>query len=306
VSGGIGAMTAIAEWAELLRRRPAFHEALKPIGRVIAAWESASGEWLAPLACAPVNPAGLDEQDPPGHQAAAAWSAGTPLLQAFGAPSIPPDRVEPLLAAALDVIDPVEETRAFAAAWDRGEISPADLLPVSGRIGSVDLQQRSELTQQALAFLAVAGLRPALGRYFEQCRPLVDARLWDRAMCPSCGAPPGFAELLEDGRRQLACHLCDARWTFGRLICPFCDSRTTADFVRLIAEEADEGYAIAACRACGGYIKEIDRRARWNAGSAIVEDWGSPHLDLIAHRRQYWRPMPTLIQLAAPLSEQRR
>jgi hypothetical protein len=122
VSGGIGAMTAIAEWAELLRRRPAFHEALKPIGRVIAAWESASGEWLAPLACAPVNPAGLDEQDPPGHQAAAAWSAGTPLLQAFGAPSIPPDRVEPLLAAALDVIDPVEETRAFAPARDRGEI----------------------------------------------------------------------------------------------------------------------------------------------------------------------------------------
>lgn len=70
--------------------------------------------------------------------------------------------------------------------------------------------------------------------------------------------------------------------------------------MRLLAEDKDEGFAINACRACRGYVKELDRRVRWNAGSALVEDWGSPHLDLIAYRQDYWRPIPTLVQLAPP------
>jgi hypothetical protein len=284
---------SVSEWSDLLRRRPSFRETLAPFGRVVAAWESEPAGWLTPLDCT-------------AESAAASWSTGTPLL-AQAPPSIPVDRLEPLLGPALDLIDPIEDARGFTEAWDRGEILPADLLPAAGRAGQVkrqvDLQERCRLTQPALTFLALAGLRPALRRYFEQCRPLIDPRLWDRGQCPCCGSPPGFADLLEDGRRQLACHMCDARWTFARLVCPFCDNRTPADFVRLIAEEADEGYAIAACRACRGYIKELDRRARWNAGSAIVEDWGSPHLDLIAHRQQYWRPIPTLIQLAVSPAE---
>src|SRR5439155_550529 len=81
--------------------------------------------------------------------------------------------------------------------------------------------------------------------------------------------PPGFADLLEDGRRRLACHLCDTSWTFGRLACPLCGNRTSTDLVRLLAEGADEGYVIAACRARRGYVKELDRRLRWNAGSAL-------------------------------------
>jgi hypothetical protein len=283
VSGAL--VTALLpEWTALLRRRPSFTETLEPFGRVIAAWDSEPAEWLTPLACT-------------AESAAAAWSTGIPLL-AQAPPSIPADRLEPLLGPALDVIHPIEDARPFAEAWDRGDVSPADLLPSAGS-ARLEIQERCRLTQHAMTFLAMAGVRPALRRYFERSRPLVDPRLWDRGLCPCCGSPPGFADLLEDGRRQLACHVCDARWTLARLVCPFCDNRTSSDFARLIAEEADEGYAIAVCRACRGYIKELDRRARWNAGPAIVEDWGSPHLDLIAHRQQYWRPMPTLIQLTA-------
>ena len=47
------------------------------------------------------------------------------------------------------------------------------------------------------------------------------------------------------------------------------------------------------------YLKELDRRVRWNGGPPAVEDWGSPHLDLVATRAGYWRPVPTLIQLAS-------
>ena len=168
--------------------------------------------------------------------------------------------------------------------WDTGDIGPMTLLPSDGRPGGA-LIERCHLTQAAAAFLAVAGLRPLLTAWFAGCQAIVDDGYWDAGLCPCCGALPGCAELLEDGKRRLACHLCDTRWTFSRLICPLCGNRHSDDFVRLIAEGADEGYAITACGACRGYVKEIDRRARWNAGSAIVEDWGSPHLDLIAHRQ---------------------
>jgi hypothetical protein len=46
------------------------------------------------------------------------------------------------------------------------------------------------------------------------------------------------------------------------------------------------------------YLKELDRRIRWNAGSALVEDWGSPHFDMVAVNEGYWRPIASLIQLA--------
>jgi len=273
------------EWADLLARRPSFREALEPLGRIIDAWASWSGEGLVPLSCT-------------SQTAGRLWSQAEPLLPA-APPQIAPELVEPLLHPALDLLEEFEDTRSFADAWDGGEIGPADLLPERGRVGAHGLHERCHLSQEAVAFLAVAGLRPVLSTYFGRCQELVDAGPWDLGICPCCGAPPGFANLLEDGKRQLACHLCDTRWIFARLICPLCANRTSSDLVRLLAEEADEGYAITACRACRGYVKELDRRARWNAGSAIVEDWGSPHLDLIAHRQDYWRPLPTLIQLTA-------
>lgn len=278
----------VAEWSDLLVRRPAFREALEPLGRVIDAWQSWSDAGRARLDCT-------------AETARRVWSAGEPLL-ALGLPTLDRERVEALLQPALDVVSAVEDAGGFADAWDRGDIGPEALLPTAGSLGSIELQERSGLTQEALAFLAVSGLRPALGAWFEGCRDLVDGGGWDRGTCPCCGMFPGFADLLEDGRRRLACHVCDARWTCARLICPLCSTRATNDFVRLIAEDADEGYAIAACRACRGYVKELDRRARWNAGSAIVEDWGSPHLDLVAHRQHYWRPIPTIVQLAASTS----
>ncbi len=281
-------MTLLTDWAEMLQRRLAFRETLAPLGHVLTAW----AEWT---------------HDPPAplHWGAEAcrsrWSKGEPLIAA-APPEIPHDSVEGFLGPAIDLLAGLDEdAQEFATAWDRGEIGPAGLFPQRGRIGSIEVQQRSHLSQDALAFLAIAGLRPALAAYFAPCREHVAGSGWDLGICPCCGAPPGFADLLEDGRRQLVCHLCDASWTFARLICPLCGNRTASDFVRLLAEDADEGYAIGACRACRGYVKELDRRLRWNAGAALVEDWGSPHLDLIAHRQEFWRPIPTLVQLAPPI-----
>jgi hypothetical protein len=275
----------LTEWADLLQRRPTFRETLEPFSRVFRAWAEWTDDRPAPLRWS-------------AEACRARWSQGEPLL-AGAPPSISPDFLEVLLDPALEVLAGFEEDpREFAEAWDHGEIGPSGLFPERGRIGSIEVQERSQLSQNALAFVAVVALRPVLAAYFAECRGHVADSEWDLGICPCCGGPPGFADLLEDGRRQLACHLCGTSWTFARLVCPFCGTRTAAELIRLMAEDAEEGYAVGACRSCRGYVKELDRRVRWNAGCGLVEDWGSPHLDLIAHRQEFWRPIPTLIQLA--------
>ena len=92
--------------------------------------------------------------------------------------------------------------------------------------------------------------------------------------------------------------MCGGGWVFPRLRCPFCGAQSAKDLVRLEAEEREEGYFISACKQCRVYVKELDRRIRWNAGSALVEDWGSPHFDMVALREGYRRPIASLIQLA--------
>jgi FdhE protein len=153
---------------------------------------------------------------------------------------------------------------------------------------------------ELLGFLACASLRPILEAYFAECRPHLAEGTWSLGTCPFCGAPPAFADLIEDGRRRLACHLCGGGWIFSRACCPFCGTVAARDLIRLLPDGTEEGYAVEACRPCGGFVKELDRRVRWNGGSALVEDWGSPHLDLVAERAGYRRAVPTLVQLQRP------
>lgn len=185
----------------------------------------------------------------------------------------------------------------FAEGWDRGAIVPLMLLPAKGRMGTVP--EDVWFDPPLAAFLAMVVLRPVLGDHFAGCRAHADAlEGWTLGTCPFCGSPPAFADLTEDGRRRLACHLCGGEWVFSRLRCPLCGTGEARDQVRLQAEREEEGYAVAACQACRGYVKELDRRVRWNGRSAVVEDWGSPHLDLVARRAGFWRPIPSLIDLA--------
>jgi formate dehydrogenase maturation protein FdhE len=174
-------------------------------------------------------------------------------------------------------------------------ITPAALFPQRGRIGSLGADLA--LPAEAVAFLAVLGLRPFLEAYFSSVRPHLGEGVWSLGVCPFCGAPPGFAEVVEDGRRRLACHICGGSWTARRLWCPFCANEESRQLVRLAPEAADQGYFISACARCRAYLKELDRRVRWNGGPALVEDWGSPHLDLVARKGGYWRPLPTLLEV---------
>jgi FdhE protein len=286
---GMSAIDLREAWADLLRRRPSLADTLAAYDPIVDAWQQDAGHVRA-LAWSAAQCAGL-------------WERGVPLL-AEAPIALDADEIEAWLGPAMEAVAAIRPGEApalqrFAEAWDGGHVRPEALLPAKGRVGTVS--EEIGLDAGVVAFLAAATLRPALERAFSACRDYRLDGVWELGTCPFCGGPPGFGDLVEDGRRRLACAVCGGAWIFARVRCPFCGQQETGDLVRLEAgAAAEQGYIISACRRCHGYLKELDRRVRWNGGPPVVEDWGSPHLDLIATRAGYWRPVPTLIQLASP------
>ncbi|HKW95812.1 MAG TPA: formate dehydrogenase accessory protein FdhE [Methylomirabilota bacterium] len=284
----------LGDWHAILTRRAAMAE---PLGFWTAVLEGWAG-WKPPATLVPLTWTA--------EECRRCWERSSPLL-AEATPSIAAASIEELLGPimerlAADGPDTVAALRRFAEAWDRGEMDVAALLPRPERDPVALLQERFALPSALGAFLPLAALRPALEAYFEGVRDLPDG-VWTRGACPWCGGAAAFGDLVEDGRRRLSCHLCGGAWIAARLRCPFCETWNSRDLVRLVAEELEEGYFIEACRACRGYLKGVDRRQRWNAGSPLVEDWGSPHLDVYAAREGYWRSTPSLAHLLPPPEE---
>lgn len=282
-----------AEWDEMLGRRAALGTSLTLWTVVLQGWRDWDDRAVVPLTWT-------------AEECRQRWGRGVPLL-ADAAPSIAPESIEDLLGPLMERLAVVRHGAAaalgrFAMAWDEGLVSPASLMPTSGKGGVVSLRDELDLPAYLTGFLAHAGLRPALEAWFSRVRSLPEGG-WDRGCCPWCGGMPSYGDLMEDGRRRLSCHLCGGAWPAARLRCPFCDVRQSKDMVRLVAEGAEQGYFIEACRACLGYLKGLDRRERWNGASPLVEDWASPHLDWYAAREGYRRATPSLAQLLPDAGE---
>jgi hypothetical protein len=277
------------DWADLLERRRALAASLVPYGPIVEAW----AQWEPPT-MAPAWSHGPCEER---------WRGGVPLLAESRLDLAPAD-VEDVLAVAMEAVtaarpEEADGMRRLADEWDAGRLGVSAFLPTRAAVGE-EVAHRLGIRPAIVGFLAYAGLRPALTWALVGARGLLGDGVWTLGVCPFCGAPPGFADIIEDGRRQLTCHLCGGTWIFSRVRCPLCGADAPREQTRLEPGGADEAYFISGCTRCKGYVKEIDRRQRWNARAALVEDWGSPHLDLVARRAGYWRPLPTLVEVASP------
>jgi len=224
-------------------------------------------------------------------------------LAAEAPPPLEPDQVEDLLGAAMEAVAAVDPRRGpalqrLAGAWDARAITPEMLLPRREGVEEGPVVTASGLDASTVTFLAYATLRPVLDAWFEPARAHFADAAWGRGVCPFCGAPAGFVDVVEGGHRRLACHFCGGAWAFAKLRCPLCGVEGTKDLHRLQAEGDDAGYAIVGCRACRAYLKELDRRERWNGGPPVLEDWASPHLDVAARREGFLKPVPALLDLA--------
>ena len=276
-------------WRDVLERRRAFAASLAPYGEILDRW-----------ATAPEPASALDWS---AARCRETWARGIPLL-AEASPPLVADDLEDLLGGVMEQLAALDPARAsalqrLAAAWDARAVTPASLLPSREGIGDGAAEAASGLDGEAVAVLAGATLRPALEAWLAPTRPHLEGTDWSRGVCPFCGAPPGFIDVIEGGHRRLACHLCGGAWGFAKLRCPLCGVEGTEPLYRLKAEGADEGYVVSGCRRCRGYLKELDRRERWNGGPPLLEDWSTPHLDFVARREGYRKPVPALLDLIA-------
>ena len=282
----------LEQWDDLMRRRRAdMRDSLGVYREILAVWEAWSAEDVESL-------------DWTADTCRERWTRGVPLLAGHPAP-VAPAAVEEVMGAVMEILAAAADwgpgLQRLAEAWDRGDIGPAALLPGQGRLASIEAERASGLSADALGFLAIAAFRPALQRRLAGSHGHLTPDDWRLGVCPFCGAPPGFVDVVEDGRRRLACHLCGGAWPFAKVQCPFCGADETKDLGRLEAEGRDQAYFVSVCRRCRAYVKELDRRARWDGASAVVEDWGSPHLDVVAGRQGYWRAVPPLLLLLRPV-----
>ena len=284
-----------AEWAARAARPGDLGAALAfwtPIVEGWAEWRVAGHALLGPLAWSAA-------------ECADRWKRGVPLL-VEAKPELPREPIEELIGPMVERLavagpDEMVAFRRFAEAWDAGALGPVDLFPQSGwgtAPGPIAtaLEERVGVPAHVVGLLAHAGLRPALETYFQAVRFAPDG-LWPASACPWCGGPAAYGEIGDDGRRRSACHLCGGAWPAAPGCCPFCERREPGVAMPLLADEVERGYFVEGCRHCRGYLKGVDRRRRGGAGSAVVEDWGTPHLDLRAVEQGYRRATPSLAHL---------
>ena len=273
-------------WTEILARRRDLAPTLMPYADILEGWATTTHAPARPWSAA---------------DCADSWQRGVPLAIA-SPPRIAPADIEELLGGVMEQLAALDPRRApalqrLAVAWDAGAVTPASLLPTREGIGDGAAEAASGLDAPSMAVLACAAVRPSLESWLSPARDHLAGAEWGRGVCPFCGAPPGFIDVVEGGHRRLACHFCGGAWGFAKLRCPLCGVEGTDALYRLKAEGADEGYVVSGCRRCRGYLKELDRRERWNGGPALLEDWSTPHLDVVARREGYSKPIPSLVDL---------
>ena len=100
-------------------------------------------------------------------------------------------------------------------------------------------------------------LAPYLQVACERILPRIPPDLWHREYCPLCGGRPAFAALIsESGSRTLLCPRCFGEWRYGRIGCPFCNSRDSQTYY----SSEDSRYRLYVCGVCNRYLKTLDAR----------------------------------------------
>lgn len=110
---------------------------------------------------------------------------------------------------------------------------------------------------------------------------------WLRGYCPVCGNEPRMAKLeRRQGKRILACSLCDTLWVFRRVECPYCGNSNPRD-LRFFQIQGESPYRVDVCEKCKRYIKTVDERKIEGETILKTEDFATIYLDEIARKEGY-------------------
>lgn len=147
------------------------------------------------------------------------------------------------------------------------------------------------IDKKVLLFLAYESIKPSIEVTVERLRPEIDVETWTKGYCPICGSKPHLSLLKgEEGKRFLLCSFCGYQWRIDRMSCPFCINQKQ-DSLHYFCGEGEEAYRIDTCDQCHQYIKTIDTR-RMDLVDPVLEDLATLHLDLLASKKGYQRPVP--------------
>ncbi len=158
-------------------------------------------------------------------------------------------------------------------------------------ISEKELDQRSGLNNEVIAFIIYMSLTPFYSMYMENVREVNDFSLWRQGYCPICSQNSTIARhRTTDQTRILFCWLCHAEWYFPRLECPFCDNNNFKK-LRYFYVDDDRSRQIHVCENCKRYLKTVVGETLEKAQLLNVEDIETRYLDVLAQREGYKRPV---------------
>jgi FdhE protein len=147
-----------------------------------------------------------------------------------------------------------------------------------------------------LRYLGWIAFGRALAPAVEAFAAARDDAAWRRPTCPTCGALPVMAQLVdrEAGReRRLVCGCCATRWSWKRLGCPYCGNEA-AERLALLELEGPAGLRLDVCESCKGYVKTYTGQGE---EALLLADWPTLVLDAMAGERGYARRGVSLYEL---------
>jgi FdhE protein len=142
-----------------------------------------------------------------------------------------------------------------------------------------------EVSPETFGFIFNYAVKPFMKLYAGKVAVFYDPEQWHKSTCPVCGAKPTLALLTrEDKRRYLYCGMCETRWRFRRLGCPYCSSQESKFFT----VNGMDRYRVYYCDSCHGYIKTVNESMCIdNNPDLFWEDINTIHLDLLAMQEGY-------------------
>jgi FdhE protein len=148
----------------------------------------------------------------------------------------------------------------------------------------------TDLPPETFGFLLNHTVKPFMRHYARSAGNYFDPEMWLTGTCPVCGGKPTLALLeKENGGRYLYCGLCEIKWRFHRLGCPYCPSNESHFFT----VEGMEKYRVYYCEHCHGYIKTVDEKKTGGTSPNLFwEDINTVQLDILAMREGYFNQQP--------------
>jgi FdhE protein len=185
-----------------------------------------------------------------------------------------------------------EEAKKIEKAVSEKKIDMSTLFKEGGNEQKIEeIAKELGLDRKILLFFIHSSLQPSLETGVEQLSREIKTETWMKGHCPICGSLPCLSLLKEEvGKRFLLCSHCGYQWRIDRMICPFCNNRNQESLQFFYAEE-EKTHRVDLCEKCHQYIKTIDLRTIGET-DFLLEDLATLHLDIVASKRGYKRPVP--------------